>query len=76
MAHDDLPSADDGKLRRLPPPQDRNALAPQTGYGGISGRSNERVKAKIEAATITGPLTEEVVQRILTVRRQARATVG
>ncbi|MRG97884.1 AgmX/PglI C-terminal domain-containing protein [Polyangium spumosum] len=32
-------------------------------YGG--SRPHERVKARIEAATITGPLTDDVVQRIL-----------
>lgn len=35
------------------------------GFGYGSSRPHERVKARIEAATITGPLTDEVVQRIL-----------
>lgn len=36
------------------------------GYGyGSSSRPHERVKARIEASTIKGPLTEDVVQRIL-----------
>jgi TonB family protein len=35
------------------------------GYGYGGGRPRERVKARIEAATITGPLTDDVVQRIL-----------
>ncbi|HVK64133.1 MAG TPA: AgmX/PglI C-terminal domain-containing protein [Polyangium sp.] len=35
------------------------------GHGGGSSRPGERVKARIEAATITGPLTGDVVQRIL-----------
>jgi len=35
------------------------------GYGHGSSRPNERVKARLEAATITGPLTDDVVQRIL-----------
>ena len=32
MGPDDFP-ADDGKLRRLPPPSDRTALTPHRGYG-------------------------------------------
>ncbi|MDI3289323.1 AgmX/PglI C-terminal domain-containing protein [Polyangium sp. 15x6] len=36
-----------------------------SGFGYGSSRPHERVKARIEAATITGPLTDEVVQRIL-----------
>ncbi|MDI1483208.1 AgmX/PglI C-terminal domain-containing protein [Polyangium sp. y55x31] len=41
------------------------AIGHGSGYGYGSSRPHERVKARIEAATITGPLTDDVVQRIL-----------
>ncbi|TKD04966.1 AgmX/PglI C-terminal domain-containing protein [Polyangium fumosum] len=40
------------------------------GYGYGSSRPGERVKARIEAATISGPLTDDVVQRILADHRE------
>ncbi|MDC0746658.1 AgmX/PglI C-terminal domain-containing protein [Polyangium mundeleinium] len=41
-----------------------------SGHGVGSSRPGERVKVRIEAATITGPLTDDVVQRILADHRE------